>query len=190
MCRVPQKRAILGLAIVLTSCNPADPNRGVPKPAGSVTHVELAGKLPMSSRLKLDLPPGWADRSADHSKGPASYARQAGADPGVLQVSWATYVGSGPPPVLGDEALVRMATRLATASGTGVASSTVGSTPWGRFGCVTSAAGNRRIRVWVINNGPINVLVTHTRTSPAPPDPSELTEAEQIVMSIRVTEGG
>ena len=144
----------------------------------------------MANRLNIDLLPTWTDRSRDHPQGPPTYIRHASSDPGALQVSWASYSRPGPPPQMTDGGLTQLATRLATSPGARIESSTVGKSAWGRFACVVAHAPDRRMQVWVINNGPDNVLVTHSYSGSGQPDASELSEAEQIAMSIRVTEGG
>jgi hypothetical protein len=140
----------------------------------------------MASRLRVNLPPTWSDQSGEYPEGPPTYIRLASANPGALQISWASYTRAGPPPPITDEGLIQLATRLATSSGERVVSQKNGDSNWGRFGCVVAITPQQRLQVWVINNGRDKILVTHT--GPNPPDEAELSEADQIVMDIGVTE--
>ena len=140
----------------------------------------------MPSRLKVSPLPTWSDKSRDNPQGPPTYIRHASANPGALQVSWASYTAAGAPPRMTDDGLIQLAMRLATGSGAQFVSRHNGNSSWGRFGCVVATTPQHRMQIWVINSGPESVLVTHT--GPNPPDEVEILEAEQIAMGILVTD--
>jgi hypothetical protein len=115
------------------------------------------------------------------------YLRDVSAVPGPLQVSTAEYQGSKSLD-LGKEKLVELSRNMGGRSRlTEVVETDSGPCPFGNFGTVVFKSAQRaRVQFWHLSNGRDVIFVSHICEKE--PDPQEVLEASQIVMSMELVD--
>ena len=131
-------------------------------------------------RLKIELPSTWAQ--ADNPDGPATFCREDGS--GAFQVSWAEYRGGKLPTDVTVDSLKHMAETFGQSNGFGeMTESSGGSCRYGMFGTgVFRSAEHPRMQVWFVSDRRDHIMATHICS--APPEESEIAEAQQIAASL------
>jgi hypothetical protein len=138
-------------------------------------------------RLKIELPGGWIDRSAENPDGPPTFVCDNSANPGAFQVSWATYTG-GDIPNPSEEFLEGMAKSSGTDQSCGeLIESSSGTCRFGKMGtAVFRSPEYPRVQFWHLSNGRDFIMVTHICA--ADPVAREVREAHQIVATLTLGE--
>lgn len=137
----------------------------------------------MDIELKVSLPWGWSDRSAENPDEPPTFVRDLSRVSGILQISPGLHAG-GDQPGPSEGELKKLAEEFGSKSGFGEPlSSGSGRCKFGRFGtAVFRAAGLARIQLWHLCNGKDFIFVTHKCSEE--PDPAEVYEAQEIVQGL------
>lgn len=134
--------------------------------------------------IKIKLKPGWIDISRENPEGPATFIRENSSSPGVLQLSMTKYKGGKiPNPSYSD--LVKLSTQTGKEKKFGkVTDTNSGDCVFGKYGFTTFSSKKIPFsRIWHLSNGKDFILVTYICS--AKPDPKEIEEACEIVLSIR-----
>jgi hypothetical protein len=136
------------------------------------------------ARLKVELPPGWSDVSAEHPEGPPTFVRDAEDTTGALQISLqAEYTGGKVPDPTVDE-LIEFAEGVATSDQEAeIRGRSSGECRLGTYGTVLAQNVEFSwIQVWVLSNGKDFVLATHFSVDE--PSNEEVQEASWTVKNV------
>ncbi len=139
-------------------------------------------------QLKIQLFPGWSDRSDENRDSPYTFMRDASIRPGALQFSFAFYRGGVVPnPSVQDliELSEGVRARLEAPEAAELVEFCGGACAFGKFGtAVFRAPGLPRAQIWHLSNGQDFILATHFFD--ADPDPTEIAEAQEIVRNVAI----
>jgi hypothetical protein len=143
----------------------------------------------VKKRLIVNLPPNWREASAELAVGITTFLRSNSSDSGALQVSTGWYV-KGPIPDPGPAQLIDIAKSIILngVSVHDIEDGRVGDCAIGTYATVIARASGNRVQVWCMTNRYDFVFVTHAANGE--PDSRELEEAERIVQSMAVENGG
>lgn len=137
-------------------------------------------------QAKVKLPKGWADHSDENPDGRPTYLRDLSSVPGPLQISLTLYKGGVIPNPTGED-LQKMCEEFGSQHSLGeLVESHCASCEFGMLGtAVFRSAEYPRFQVWHVSNGRDFIMVTHI--CPEEPDPTEVTDAQEIVRSVTLT---
>jgi hypothetical protein len=139
--------------------------------------------LPPAPQLHIKLLQGWVD--APDAKGKWTYTRTASKSSGTFQVTYALNNGYNQPLITSDM-LLDMCRKMGNSVKEGrINSQEAGPCDFGTFATMQFHGRTpAHLQIWVLTNQKHFILVTHMCM--APPDPQEVTEADQMARALRL----